>query len=111
MEFFPYLLGLESPFFGRGAIATGTLTALCETSGRPGCVGSMDTHLLAETLYEGRLLFVAAAGQAFPAACVAEIEGLDEIPTGCGMVRKSLGLSAPRTHRRVCQKVAGACQL
>lgn len=54
-------------------------------------------------------MFVAATSQAFPVACVAELESLYEFSTDCGMVKKSLGLSEPGTHRRVCQKAEGAC--
>lgn len=53
----------------------------------------VDTHLLAETTDEGRLLFVTATSEALPVACVAQIERLDEFSTDCGMVRPTLGLS------------------
>lgn len=109
MKFLPHLFGLESPLFGCGAIASRALTALCKMPRCPGCVGSLDTHLLAEALDEGRLLIVAATCQAFPAACMAEIESLDEVSTDCGMVRMTLGLSDPGAHRRVCRKAVGAC--
>jgi hypothetical protein len=109
MKFLPHLFGLDSTFFGGGAIATRALTALCKMSRCPECGGSLDTHLLAEALVEDRLLIVAATCQAFPAACMAKIESLDEISTDCGMVRMTLGLSDPGTHRRVCRRAVGAC--
>jgi len=71
MEFLPYLFGLDSPLLGRGAIATRALTTL-----------------LAEALDERRLLIVAATCQAFPVACMAEVESLDEIPTDVAFVGK-----------------------